>query len=68
MIAYSPDTTSPFDFGTTATYSCNDGYFLEGEQTRSCAGDGSSTMGTWDLTAPTCTGIVVEINYSVDRI
>ncbi|XP_064384964.1 uncharacterized protein LOC135333878 isoform X2 [Halichondria panicea] len=57
MIVYSPDVTSPYDFGTAATYSCNDGFYLDGEQSRNCAGDGTNTIGTWDLTAPICTAI-----------
>ncbi len=57
MIVYSPDVTSPYDFGTAATYSCNDGFYLDGEQSRNCAGDGTNTIGTWDLTAPICTGM-----------
>ena len=36
------------DFGSVATYSCNDGFALNGEATRTC-GDGE-----WTGEAPTC--------------
>lgn len=36
-------------FGSNATYSCNDGYFLEGESSRVCQSDGN-----WSGEAPTC--------------
>ena len=38
-------------FTSTATYSCNDGYTLEGVTARTCLASGS-----WSDTAPTCTG------------
>ena len=38
-------------FNSTATYSCNDGYNLVGDTTRTCLASGS-----WSDTAPTCTG------------
>ena len=57
MIAYSSDTTSPFDFETTATFTCNEGFFIEGEPTRSCAGDGSSINGMWNGASPFCAGM-----------
>ena len=53
-ILYASDTTAPYDFETTATHSCNPGYFLVGEKTRSCGGNGSSTTGEWDLSEPSC--------------
>ena len=36
-------------FDSTATYSCSDGYVLEGEQTRTCQADTE-----WSGTAPHC--------------
>ena len=42
---------STTEFGSTVTYSCNDGYTLEGVTTRTCLASGS-----WSGTAPTCTG------------
>ena len=53
---YSPDTTSPFNFGTTAIYSCNEGFFLTGESTLTCGGDGSEVDGIWSDSAPVCSG------------
>ena len=60
-ISYTPDMTGPLDFATIATHSCNTGFFLMGIGTlRSCGGDGSSTVGIWNGTAPTCLGIVIK--------
>ncbi len=56
VITYNPDTTDPFDFGTNATYSCNEWFFLEGNDISTCDGDGTSVNGEWDVTAPQCTG------------
>ena len=42
---------STTEFGSTATYSCNDGYTLEGVSTRTCLASGS-----WSDSAPICTG------------
>ncbi len=53
MVAYSPDS---LDFGTTATYTCLEGYFLEGTSTRTCIGDGSGISGNWNGVAPVCSG------------
>ena len=57
LVTYSPDTTSPFSFGTTATYSCNEGFFLQGGRTQTCVGDGSGLNGVWSGSAPVCSGI-----------
>ena len=57
MIAYSSDTTEPYDYGATATYLCDTGYELTGGDTvRTCTGDGSSPVGQWNGTNPNCTG------------
>ena len=57
MVTYSSDTTEPYDYRTTATYQCDSGYELTGGDTvRTCTGDGSSPVGQWNGTAPTCTG------------
>ena len=50
------DRTSPFDFGTTATYSCNEGYYLQGEDVRTCVEDGSGVNGIWSGSTPRCAG------------
>ena len=44
---------APYDHGATATYSCDEWYFLNGDAVRTC-GDGVGTMGTWDGMAPSC--------------
>ena len=64
VITYSP-TTSPRLEGTTATYSCTDGYELTGGSTRMCVDSGS--MGDWNGMEPTCTGIKInaDVNYGV---
>ena len=56
MIRYSPDTTAPFSHGTTASFFCADGSYLDGVQTRLCSGDGTSTSGLWSGMMPTCRG------------
>ena len=63
MIVYSSgSTTPPFNYGTTATYQCNDGYSLaSGDSVRICStGDGTSTVGEWSGTAPVCSGIYCQ--------
>ena len=40
-------------FDSTATYSCNDGYNLVGDTTRTCLASGS-----WSGDDPTCEGII----------
>ena len=54
VIVYASDTTAPYDFGTTATHSCNSGYCLVGVEVRTCGGDGSSVTSGWDSIDPTC--------------
>ena len=53
-IVYTSDMTAPYDFGTTATHSCNSGYSLVGDEIRTCGGDGSSVTGEWNLSEPSC--------------
>ena len=40
--------------GQTATYSCNTGYNLVGDSTRTC-----QATGNWSGSAPTCQGIAI---------
>ena len=52
VITYASDTTDPFDYLTTATYSCDSGYGLGAAQmgvTRTCG-----TMGEWTGSSVTC--------------
>ncbi len=57
VIEYSIDVTDSFDYGTTATYTCNDGFFLESNSERICEGDGSTVTGSWEGMTPVCTGM-----------
>ena len=41
----------------TATYSCNTGYNLVGERTRTCQAEGN-----WSGNAPTCEGMYIVIS------
>ncbi len=64
MIIYSSgSTTPPFDYGTTATYQCNNGYSLaSGDRVRTCTSNGTSSVGQWSGTAPVCSGTVFIAN------
>ena len=53
---YSPNGTDPFEFDITATYSCIEGFYLEGSANRTCGGNGSSIVGTWSSESPRCSG------------
>ena len=67
FIVYASDITSLYDFGTTATHSCNKGYSLVGDEIRTCGGDGTSTTGEWDLSEPSCERklILMQYNFSL---
>ena len=43
-------------FGQTATYSCNTGYNLVGDSTRTCQAEGN-----WSGSAPTCQGMLLTL-------
>ncbi len=65
-ILYEPDSTELFSFGSTATYSCREGFFIPRNVNpiRTCLANGTSTVGSWDGAAPQCTGrrsIVVTV-------
>ena len=62
QISYStaPDELGAFPFGAVATYSCAEGHTLEGEATRVCSGDGSSSEGYFSGTEPTCQGLLTN--------
>ena len=47
--------TSGTTFGQTATYSCNTGYNLVGDSTRTC-----QATGQWSGSAPTCVGMLKD--------
>ena len=46
-------------FGQTATYSCNTGYTLVGDSTRTC-----QTTGNWSGSAPSCEGVLLKWSLS----
>ena len=55
MIAYANDTTPQFEIGTVTTHSCNAGYALVGDMTRTCDDDDQADIvGVWSGTAPSC--------------
>ncbi len=58
MIVYATDVILNFDLGTTATYSCNDGYTLDlsiGVEVRTCIDDGDNdAVGVFSDQEPAC--------------
>ena len=64
IITYAADTTSPFDYQTTASYSCDTGFGLSGgDSVRTCVSS-SAGPGEWSGTAPTCEGWH-QINFRI---
>ena len=60
FILFSVDTTAPFDYQTTATYGCDEGYGLSSTASvRTCVGS-SQGLGEWSGIAPTCEGTYVH--------
>ncbi len=54
-ISYSPDVTSDYDLGTNATYTCEAGFYLEGNEVRVCMDDdGMDAIGVWSDQEPSC--------------
>ena len=53
QVSYTAGTT----FGQTATYSCNTGYTLVGDSTRTC-----QSTGVWSGSTPICQGVFVIIH------
>ena len=58
FITYTVDLTADFELGTTATYDCNEGYFLDlsvGSEVRTCVDDNDGdALGVFDGQAPAC--------------
>ena len=53
--------TAGTTFGETATYSCDTGYILVGDNTRIC-----QATGAWSGSEPTCQGmLLLELEYYV---
>ena len=49
--------TAGTTFGQTANYTCNTGYRLVGDSTRTC-----QATGVWSGSAPTCQGVLMLFN------
>ncbi|XP_064386513.1 sushi, von Willebrand factor type A, EGF and pentraxin domain-containing protein 1-like [Halichondria panicea] len=57
-ISYSPDVTPDYDLGTEATYTCEAGFYLEGNEVRVCMDDdGMDAIGVWSGQEPSCVTI-----------
>ena len=55
MIVYAPNSTGPeYDLNTVATYICNEGFELVGNETRTCEDAGAGVTGEFNGTAATC--------------
>ncbi len=57
VIVYNADTTAPYETGTMATYSCNQGYELLinlGSEMRTCEDVGDGSGGRFSGEAPSC--------------
>ncbi len=48
------DVNGNFEFNVTATYTCDTGFALVGNNSRTCTGDGMIVNGSFNGTAPTC--------------
>ena len=58
------DMTPDHDHGTTATYSCNEGFGLSGgDVVRTCGGDGRIVTGEWSGSAPSCERKCLVMTY-----
>ncbi len=56
-VMYSVDTVAPFEFDTVATLSCDNGFFLVGDDVRVCEDDDQlDTVGVWSESNATCEG------------
>ena len=54
---YAADTTPGFEIGTVAIHTCNAGFALVGDMTRTCMDDDQADIfGVWSGSPPTCEG------------
>ena len=61
-IVYSPSTSAPFRYLTTATYTCNAGYTLSGgDSVRNCSSSSNQSSGEWTGAPPAC--VPIGITY-----
>ncbi len=55
MISYSPDITPDNDLEIKATYTCEAGFYLEGNEVQVCMDDdGMDAIGVWSGQEPSC--------------
>ncbi len=67
MISYSPDVTSDYDLGTKATYTCEAGFYFEGNEVRTCMDDdGMDAIGMWSGQEPNCVRKSLALYKPVD--
>ncbi len=52
-----------FDLFVMATYNCDTGFFLVGDNSTTCTGNGSSIIGAFDGLVPICEGISYNNNF-----
>ena len=57
------DLTSGTTFGQTATYSCNTGYNLVGDSSRTC-----QTTRLWSGSVPTCEGMLLKGDSTISNV
>ncbi|XP_064399559.1 uncharacterized protein LOC135346009 isoform X2 [Halichondria panicea] len=55
------DENSTYAFDVVAIYSCGTGFSLVGSNTRTCTGNGSSTIGAYDGEPPTCVAVSISL-------
>ena len=58
QITYDAESMTDFALDTIATHTCNEGFSLVGQFTRTCIDDDQAdTMGVWSGSAPSCQGM-----------
>ncbi len=68
-MSYSTDSNNmgTFSFRTEAYFRCDVGFFLIGNETRTC-GDGNVTVGEFNGTTPACEGIIIMFTIRDQRL
>ena len=62
LYSVSADGDGKYGFGATASYECIQGFGLvPGLTVRTCGGNGSSIIGSFDETEPTCESEIIHI-------
>ena len=51
-----PSCSKENKFGSSCTFQCSNGYALSSSTPVVCTGTSSSAIGSWDSSAPTCSG------------